>query len=523
MQDKRYLSTWLSLELSAINNEWDKPYGRKRYTFYQAGDPVVDSINLTGDVAGSLYFMLKQSKQEQLLEPYLLSSTSSVKDKRNDYLGTSVCVPLLKDGTFIGLAGMDITLEAMSFIADFKPYEGATCFLISNEGVIVSHKDVEVIGKRFSAIINEDTVSLMNDIKHGKSSSWISTQSNALIAFSPLIIGESKSNWSIGTIVPMEAITASINSVLINTALISSAGLLILIISVYFISSGITRPVNAVNLRLKDLAKGHIDKTVLRSKSTDEIGEMVSSVNTLASNLSDKVNFAVDIGSGKFDTDFKPAGPEDTLGLALQTMRQNLKDFRDEDEKRKWANEGLAVLNDALRKTFSNDEEFYFNALKTMISFLQANQGGLFVIEEDENTDEKYIQLVAAYAYDRKKFVDNRISWGSTLIGQSIVEKEMVYLKQVPQNYVKITSGLGHATPSVLIIMPLKTDVEVVGAIELASFSEYKEHELDFIRKACDIIAGTIASYRNTVKTKRLLEKANRQEVEAEEKNTFFN
>jgi methyl-accepting chemotaxis protein len=519
-QDKRYLSTWLSMELSAIDPNWTRPYGRKRYTYYQSGDPVFDTVNMDGDVPGSLYFNLKQSKAEELTEPYLLSSTSEVKDARNEYLGTSVCVPLIQNGEFIGLAGTDITLEALDFIARFKPFPGSTSFLVSNEGVIVSHEDLELIGEKLTRIIAEDTSALFSQIKTGKASSWISAESGALIAFTPLKIGSSSHYWSIGTMVPMTAITSSINNILYKTMIISVIGLIILVISVYLISGKITKPINLVNQRLKELAKGHIRSGQnLKALTNDEIGEMVESVNTLVNNISEKVNFAVAIGGGKFETEFAPSGTEDTLGTALQTMRFNLKQFREEEDKRKWSNEGLAKVNDVLRMTFATTELFYFNALKTLITFLGANQGGLFLVDEDEAGD-KHIDLVAAYAYERQKFLNRRLPWGANLVGQCILEKETVYLKQVPKDYVKITSGLGEATPGVLIIVPLKTDTETVGAIELATFNEFMPHELEFIERACDIIAASIFAYRNTARTKALLEKA--QAAESEEKNKLF-
>src|SRR5688500_2628035 len=47
-QNSRYLSTWVSIELFAIDSTWQKPYGRKRYTYYQSGDPVFDTVNVDG-------------------------------------------------------------------------------------------------------------------------------------------------------------------------------------------------------------------------------------------------------------------------------------------------------------------------------------------------------------------------------------------------------------------------------------------------------------------------------------------
>lgn len=257
------------------------------------------------------------------------------------------------------------------------------------------------------------------------------------------------------------------------------------------------------------MQNGQIKRDKLLSvNANDEIAEMVKSVNTLEANLDDKIKFAVDIGAGKFDTNFNTAGENDTLGIALETMRNNLKQFREDEEKRIWANEGLAKLNDVLRMNLSNNEEFYHLTLKTLLHFLRANQGAIFLVEEDEQTQEKYIELVSAYAYDRRKYVTNRLTWGQSLIGQCIIEREICYLKEIPKEYIKITSGLGQATPKVLIIVPLKTDTEVVGAIEIASFTELSKHEIQFIEKASEIVSASIFNYRNAARTKILLEKA---------------
>lgn len=522
----KLLSAWLSMELSAIDENWTRPYGRKRYTYYQTGAPVLDTVNTNGDVPNSLYFLLKKSKAEELTEPYLLSSTSSTKDQRNNFMGTSVCVPLLDEGKFIGLAGLDLTLEALDFISRIKPYEGATSFLISNEGVIVSHEKKEQVGKPLASFIQTDTESILTGIKTGKEVSFISSQGfddETFVAFTPLAVGSSKKPWAIGTLVPMDAITSGINSILIKTILLSLVGLAVLVASVMVISAGITKPIHMMNQKLKELARGEIFVNTTLGRSTDdEIGEMIHSVNFLETNLHEKVNFAMDIGSGKFETNFKKAGDADKLGIALEMMRNNLKQFREDEEKRIWTNDGLAGLNDVLRKQADNSEEFYYQVLKSLLKFLDANQGAIFLVEDDVESGDKVIDLVSAYAYDRKKYITQRLSWGESMVGQCILEGQLMYLKEVPSGYIKITSGLGEATPKVLILVPLKTDSGVVGAIEIASFKEYSSHQLEFIEKAGTIIAASINNYRLATRARTRVENQEYTTVRGGGENKFF-
>jgi methyl-accepting chemotaxis protein len=494
-QSPRYLSAWLSMELSAVDTAWTNPYGRKRYTYYRAGAPLIDTVNINGDIPGSLYATLKAAREEALTEPYILSSTSSVQDQRNNYLGTSVCIPLLKDGRFLGLVGMDITLDALDFIARIKPFEGATSFLVSNQGIIVSHEVPEMIGKPLSAVIKGDTTAVLASIQQGKILSYNdSTAGDALIAFTPLHIGRSDNPWSIGTIVPTASINGGINTILLRTLLLSALGLVLLIVSVVLIANSITHPMNAINAHLKALARGQIGMARTTRRLRGELREMTESVYALEANLKDKIDFAVDIGKGKFDSVFQVSGQDDTLGLALESMRTNLKRFREEEAKGVWQNDGLARLNDVIRRNAGNAEGFYDHVLKTLVQILKANQGGLFIIHGED--DDRYIELVSAYAYERKKYLTRRLGWGESLIGQCILEGEIIHLKDIPSGYIRITSGLGEATPAMLVLLPLRTETHAVGAIELATFATLQPHEIEFLKRAGEIISASIYNLR---------------------------
>jgi len=59
---------------------------------------------------------------------------------------------------------------------------------------------------------------------------------------------------------------------------------------------------------------------------------------------------------------------------------------------------------------------------------------------------------------------------GQGLIGQCAIEKSTIYLKQIPVDYVKITSGLDEATPRNVLLIPLKQREEVMGLLELYIF-----------------------------------------------------
>jgi len=279
------------------------------------------------------------------------------------------------------------------------------------------------------------------------------------------------------------------------------------LLSAYMMVRSITGPINYIKNVVVKLGRGELVEDKKKKFSNDEIGEMAVAMDNLVTGLKATTSFAENIGNGKYDSDFQPLSEHDVLGNALLNMRGNLSRVAEEDKKRNWATEGQARFGEILRANNSDVEKLSDQIIGNLVKYMKVNQGALYII--DDNTgDEATMSMTACYAWDKKKYVNQKIHRGEGLAGQAWQEMDTVYLTDVPQNYIKITSGLGDANPNCILIVPLKVNDQIFGVVELASFSALKDYEIVFVQKIAESIASTVSSVKVNARTQRLLEES---------------
>ena len=139
------------------------------------------------------------------------------------------------------------------------------------------------------------------------------------------------------------------------------------------------------------------------------------------------------------------------------------------------------------------------------------------MVNDDDNNPK--LEATAVYAYDRQKFSEASFGLGEGLIGQCWQEGLEIFLTEVPQQYITITSGLGDANPNCILLMPLKLNDEIYGVVEIASFKVLQPFEREFVAKLGESIATTLSSVKVNIRTAQLLEEAQimSEQVQAQE------
>jgi PAS domain S-box-containing protein len=291
----------------------------------------------------------------------------------------------------------------------------------------------------------------------------------------------------------------------------------LLVVCFSMILRRLRRAVWSLSQVLHDIAKGELPDVEVKSER--EFQPIIHASHELKAYIDHANQFARHIGEGDFAFDFSPKSKKDALGNSLIEMRNRLQEVTREDKIRNWMNEGQAKFGEILRQYNNDLEKLATKLISNVVDYLNASQGALFIYKEAD--EHRYLELLASYAFNRKKYIAKKLEIGEGLAGQAFREGKTIYLKDISTDHYNIVTGLGESTPSSLLIVPLKDEDKIEGIIEIASLKEIKPHEIEFIESIGESIASSLNSGKTNETTRKLLdetqEKAEQMKAQEEE------
>jgi|GEM_PF-969573 len=186
---------------------------------------------------------------------------------------------------------------------------------------------------------------------------------------------------------------------------------------------------------------------------------------------------------------------------------------QEEDKKRQWFNEGIALFAEILRKNKDDIAKLSHETLSNLIRYVGASQGGLFVLN-DEDQSHKFLQLISSYGYDEEANEKSTLEIGESLVGNCFVEKKTKKVKDLPKGYLRLESCLGQTEPQCLVLIPLKLDELIFGVMELSSLREFTDFEIEFLEKLAESITSQLFTTKISMKTAQLLAQSQQQAEE---------
>lgn len=190
----------------------------------------------------------------------------------------------------------------------------------------------------------------------------------------------------------------------------------------------------------------------------------------------------------------------------LLKMHLKSEEIAKNDAQKEWVTANTMEIDSILRSNLQVDEsELSRLVISAVCKNLDANQGAIFLT--DVHRPDR-IYMSACYAYSRQKYFKRELQMGEGMVGQCIKDGEPMFLTDIPQDYVHIESGLGHANPTCLFIAPIVSNSQVFGCMEFAFFRVLELHERDFLLRISEHFGTSLSSLRSKYEMKVLLEKS---------------
>lgn len=246
-----------------------------------------DRIPMSADE--EYYFKTKELKVPILIEPYRYR----YEEGGEEYLMTTVAVPILLNGEFVGMFGVDILLDDLQkkVLAPIKPIEGSYALLISNKGLRAAHPKPKLLMKTIGDDIESAAQKiLLDDIANGRMSQMEKiaqlTGRTSRFVFAPVNFTNTEASWALGISFPMDVILQPLDRIFVASIAVSAVMVLLLGLVVFWISGHVSAAVVRTSLLLQDIANGEGDLTRrLQVLTKDEAGQLASSFNRVMDRL----------------------------------------------------------------------------------------------------------------------------------------------------------------------------------------------------------------------------------------------
>ncbi|HAA11813.1 MAG TPA: hypothetical protein DCE41_09000 [Cytophagales bacterium] len=287
-------------------------------------------------------------------------------------------------------------------------------------------------------------------------------------------------------------------------------GTLVAVVLGFWVIVFIFRHVDQISNTIRQFSKGNIPEPL--GENRNETNLIIRKLNHLGTELGNVKNLAEHIGEGHFDESITAFEHSSDLGASLASMRSSLHEVAEEDRRRLWVNEGYAQVAHTLRSNNDNLQNLCDEVLHLIVKYLDCNQGALYLLEGDEGGE--IMEVRSLYAYNKKKFDDIKVAYGEGLVGQVWRDEDELYITDVPNDYVRIRSGLGGAEPNCLYLVPMVASQKIVGILELASFHAITHHEKEFIQRASEAIATAVGNVKMNERNLLLLKSSQEQAEE---------
>ena len=395
---------------------------------------------------------------------------------RNNFLVLDVFIPMLSpmDRHVTGALVAEVDVEKLlSFTADLRLGTTGYVYVVNTQGKILVHPDHSVVlaGKDdlanplVKAFVAGQTAFVSNQIYTNGQQGEVMT--NVRATSEPKLL-----------VVVVQSVTEALAAVTLithrQTILLAAVLGVAILLSFYFTLKTII-PLRRLESGARRIGEGILSHRIPVT-SSDELGSVARSFNGMARELE---------------------------------MAQTLADDQN------WLKQGVTQLDNLLRGDQSL-EELCSKVITFMARYLEELVGVIYV--HDGRGTYRY---VTGYAFQPGPGFCEHFQPGQGLAGQAVLERQILNIRDIPADYISITSGLGSMSPWHLNLVPFVYNDGVEAVMELGGIKEFTELKKQFLIETADTIAIILASARSRrdlnsalVHTRQQAEELQRQQKE---------
>jgi methyl-accepting chemotaxis protein len=298
-ENESYISVWIMWEPNLFEGNDDKfadcpEYaqggGKFNIAFYKDASKIVVQPGTDDQYLENYYTLPKLNREINMIDPYEYSYTGNAKDMVYE---TTVSLPLVDNGIFYGVIGIDIELEKLMEIVKSKQlYKTGFASIISHELQISAYPDTSFLKKNISEIIKNN--SIIEKLKSGNEFEYIDRSAvngkNVFRYFYPIHFNGFSKKWFTMIEIPLNEVYEQTFRLIWIMSIISIIILIVLGAIIFIVSRNISVPIIKGSELAKKIAAGRLNTKIEFEKRDDEVGELSRSLSLMNEKLIEVVS-----------------------------------------------------------------------------------------------------------------------------------------------------------------------------------------------------------------------------------------
>jgi CheY-like chemotaxis protein/signal transduction histidine kinase/HAMP domain-containing protein len=239
--------------------------------------------------------------------------------------------------------------------------------------------------------------------------------------------------------------------------------------------------------------------------------DLTDNVNQLAANLTTQVRAIAEVATAVTKGDLtrsitvEAQGEVAALKDNINEMIVNLAETTRKNSDQDWLKTNIAKFTRMVQG--QRDLLTVAQLLLSELTPLVSAQRGTFYMA-DTVDDEPVLKFIAGYAYDERDHIPRQFKVGQGLVGQCAREKQRMLVRDIPQDYIRISSSLGSSVPATIVVLPVLFEGEVKAVVELASFQQLSDVHLAFLDQLTESMGIVLKTIAATMRTEQLLQQS---------------